>query len=417
MTSPLFREAAVLHQRPGVSGETRLVSPVSFRVGSVMVLCLVVCVLAFAMTAGYTSRTNISGVLVPLAGVPRVIAQQAGTVAELRVQDGDRVHKGDPVLVIVNDRGSSDGSRTLDGVVKLLDRQRESLVGDIARERRQLVDRLEAISQRRTLLRAEITQLSAEVAGQRRRVGLAGDTVKTYERLVAENFAPELHLRQRREELLDHEGRLATLLRSKLAMSRELAELDDRADEVRRIAEAQIAQLERALSRADQENLEADARRTLVVLAPESGVVSALNATNAQNVNAGDLLFSILPDDTPLFAHLYAPSKAIGFVTRGQPVRLRFRSFAYQKFGQHVGRVHEVSSLAMDLRELPGQGASSVSEPHFRVVVELDEQEVRAFGKRVRLKPGTLVDATVMLERRSLAEWLFEPLISVGSGL
>jgi membrane fusion protein len=41
----------------------------------------------------------------------------------------------------------------------------------------------------------------------------------------------------------------------------------------------------------------------------------------------------------------------------------------------------------------------------------------RAYGKPEVLKPGMLVDADILGERRALVEWLFEPLYSLAGSV
>jgi membrane fusion protein len=45
--------------------------------------------------------------------------------------------------------------------------------------------------------------------------------------------------------------------------------------------------------------------------------------------------------------------------------------------------------------------------------VRLDRQTVDAFGRQVALQPDMMVQADIVLERRSLMEWLLEPLHSI----
>jgi hypothetical protein len=65
-------------------------------------------------------------------------------------------------------------------------------------------------------------------------------------------------------------------------------------------------------------------------------------------------------------------------------------------------------------------GSAQASEPFYRVRVELRAQAITAYGKPEPLKPGMLLDADVLGERRALVEWVLEPLYSlkgkVGSG-
>ena len=54
----------------------------------------------------------------------------------------------------------------------------------------------------------------------------------------------------------------------------------------------------------------------------------------------------------------------------------------------------------------------NVGEPVFRVRVRLPDQSIRAYGKRVRLQPSSLLTAEVVTDRRTLVEWLLDPLFA-----
>jgi membrane fusion protein len=57
--------------------------------------------------------------------------------------------------------------------------------------------------------------------------------------------------------------------------------------------------------------------------------------------------------------------------------------------------------------------ATPAAEPLYRITVSLDRQAVQAYGQAQPLVPGMRLDADVLLDRRRLIEWLFEPLLSV----
>ena len=107
-----------------------------------------------------------------------------------------------------------------------------------------------------------------------------------------------------------------------------------------------------------------------------------------------------------------APSRAAGFVKPGMPVLLRYQAYPYQKFGQAHGRVREVSASAMRPDEL-AQANGPAAEPMYRVRVALERQAVTAYGAERPLMSGATLDATVLLERRRLYEWVLEPLYTI----
>jgi membrane fusion protein len=117
---------------------------------------------------------------------------------------------------------------------------------------------------------------------------------------------------------------------------------------------------------------------------------------------------------SPLQAELLVPSRAIGFVTRGTPVVLRYQAYPYQKFGLQMGHVKTVSGSVITPAEATVLLGLQITEAMYRVDVELDAQAIQAYGKSEGLKPGMVIDADLMLDRRRLIEWVFEPLFGMG---
>jgi membrane fusion protein len=127
---------------------------------------------------------------------------------------------------------------------------------------------------------------------------------------------------------------------------------------------------------------------------------------------------NIIPSDTMLQAQLFSPSRAVGFLREGQRVLLRYEAFPYQKFGFQEGVVVSVSRSAVSPAEMTQQLAGlntlyGANEPIYRVIVNLKQQTVAAYGKPMPLQPGMKLEADVLLESRRLVEWMLEPLFSI----
>lgn len=118
---------------------------------------------------------------------------------------------------------------------------------------------------------------------------------------------------------------------------------------------------------------------------------------------------------------MYVPSRAVGFIKPGMTALLRYQAFPYQKFGQHLARVREVAATSVRPDELPTSAAAmpgaSQSEPVYRIRLELAQETLQAYGMAMPLRSGMLVEASVMLERRKLYEWILEPLFSISGRL
>ena len=108
------------------------------------------------------------------------------------------------------------------------------------------------------------------------------------------------------------------------------------------------------------------------------------------------------------------PSRAAGFIRAGQEVRLKYQAFPHQRFGVGHGVVTDVSRtvLAPNEVEIPGL---VVQEPVFRVRVRLARADVSAYGERIPLQPGMLLTADMVIDKRTLAEWLLDPIYAAGA--
>jgi membrane fusion protein len=70
-----------------------------------------------------------------------------------------------------------------------------------------------------------------------------------------------------------------------------------------------------------------------------------------------------------------------------------------------------VSRTAVASTELPFP--SQQGELYYVATVLIAKQTVTAYGQEQPLQSGMLVDANILLDRRSLFEWVFEPLYSI----
>ena len=110
-------------------------------------------------------------------------------------------------------------------------------------------------------------------------------------------------------------------------------------------------------------------------------------------------------------ATLYAPSRAIGMARVGQPVRLMYDAFPYQRFGTFTGHIVRISHsvLAPDEVDAPVK----LQDPVYEVRVALDRQRIDAFGEALALEPGMTLSADVILDRRSFLDWILKPIRAV----
>ena len=364
----------------------------------------------FLGLASYTRKATISGVLVPDRGLIRLVPSAAGVVIERRVLEGQQVSAGDVMFVLALERPLLAGDAQAQ-VRRSLDERRRSL-GDAARSQQALaLTQRSALERRLAALDSEIAQIDIEAGLQKQRVAMAEQSLGRLQALQADQFISAAQTQTKSEEVLALRSALQSLARQRAGLQRDRAELDGDLRALPLRANAAVGGLERDLAQANRDAAEQDAEQRLVVRAPQSGTVSTVLAEPGQSVSPASALATVVPAGAVLQAALYAPSSAMGFVQPGQAVLLRFEAFPYQKFGQQPARVQQVSRTPLAASEMAALAlpvAGNGGEPMFRITVALQ-------GARVAdpLSAGMRLQADVLLERRRLVEWLFEPLLGL----
>jgi membrane fusion protein len=412
----LFRSEARHRYSQARLGTIQLHRPLSLHVLTIAAVAAVAAVGVFLCTAEYTRKARVSGYLVPDRGVLRITPPQAATVVSRQVNEGQRVKAGDVLFVLALDAGND---QLGDGIARSLAERRRSL-SDAAGQQQQLVrSQAQALDLRIAALQRELEQLDAEARLHAERTALAQQSLSRLEALGRDQFVSNAQVQLKREELLGLQAQHQSLARQREGLHREVLALQAQRRELPLRGEVQLGEIARDLAGLQAQGLEAEARRRLVLRSPSDGIVSTVLAEPGQPVTAGMALANVLPADTLMQAHLYAPSSAVGFLRAEQAVQLRYQAFPYQRFGQQQGRVLRIARTPLTATELatlalPGtltQGPAS--EPLYRITVTLDRQSVAAYGEQHALTAGMQLDADVLLERRKLIEWIFEPLLSL----
>lgn len=414
----LFRDEVFAARRTAAFGRVTLRPPLSHSLWCVAAALLAAALAALLVFGQYTRRVRIQGVTVPSAGIVRLTAPQPGIVLERRAEEGQRVRSGDVLFVIGSERvgaGSHHRGGVHAAVLEQLRRRRALLEDDLARHARQLERVTDALARRREALEREALQLRDELATHAAREASAGEHVRRYAELARQGFVSPAAARQRDDELLEQRARRQATQRALLAVRREVAGVAAELAQVPFQGAQRRAEVQRELALLQQEVVATEVARSVAVTAPQDGVLTAIAAEPGQAVAAPQPLATLLPVDGPMEAHLFAPSRAIGFVEAGQRVRVRFAAYPFQKFGQYEGEVVGVARAALAAVELPAPLVSHApAEPLYRVTVRLASPHVLVNGHAQPLVAGMQVEADVMQERRRLIEWVFEPLIAVG---
>jgi membrane fusion protein len=411
--SSLFRRESQAERERAWLGRIVLIRPLTFATLTWCSVTIAVALVALFAFGEYTRKARLTGVLAPVTGTARVVAQQAGRIEAVHVREGDQVRKDDILLLV----GDGRSRRHAGGIAHELDQRMEERDHALRRQLEFFAEALRteqaALDERVRGLRREREAAGAELEALRRREALAQRSLDRARELGAIGFVSSAAIDRENDATLDASLRIESSRRTRLALDREIAALEHERRAAQSRAQAQMAGIRSQLAAAGHERVERDLQYRAAIAAPSSGFVAALLVEPGHTIAPGTALATIVPVAAPLEAHLYAPSRAIGFVRPGQEVALRYTAYPHQKFGSHRAIVTAVSRsplAASDLGFVPPDGSR---EPLYRIKVALERQAVSAYGRRESLQAGMQVEADVLLDRRRLIEWVFEPLLSL----
>ncbi len=411
MSNKLFRQEAIDALREKFLGEATIARPLPFWVLTLLGLVAAGMMIAVAVWGQYTRRERAEGFLQLDVGAARVSFTDSGRVAELLVKEGQEIKEGAPMARISLERAISAPAATGAAVSGELTQRRGSLEKEQGQMRELAEQQLQQVRKKATDLQNEIAQIVTEIKLQTQRLTSAKADALRWADLAKQKFASEVAARQKQDDATDQEIRVQALKRQKLTLERDLSNAKLEEPSVVLRARAQQEQVNRQISELQQTMVIEEAKRETIIKAPITGIVTNITVSSGQSVAADAAFATILPAGSKLQVELLVPTRAIGFVTKGKEVSLRYEAFPYERFGQYRGVIADVSQTVWS----PGDkvGPLTVREPAYRITAKLDRQSVVAMGQEIPLRSGMLVNADILLEKRSLLEWIFEPVLQL----
>jgi membrane fusion protein len=302
-------------------------------------------------------------------------------------------------------------------VSQALQAQRERLQDDLSNQTHLSEQEHNALQAKLTLLRTQLMQLRGQRDLQAQQVASNQDLLDRIQPLEAKGYVSVFQIAQQKAALLDAQAQYKTLIRQQLDTQQQIDATQQQLAQLPLDSASKQNETERQLANVTQSLAQNEINHAVVLRAPANGIVSTVLLKLGQQASAGQSLVSILPAGSDLQAQLRVPSRAVGFMVRGNTVVLRYQAFPYQKFGQQYGRIEEISRNALTPTEVSALTGQQSQESLYRVLVTLDSQEVLAYGQPEPVKPGMALDADILMERRRLIEWVFEPLFGLGHRL
>jgi hemolysin D len=419
--------------------------PAVTRITLYMIAALIVVAVGWASLSTVDEIVTAQGKLTTTQ--PNVVVQplETSVIRDIRVAVGDSVHRGQALATLdpTFPKADVDALRTriaaLDATIERLEAEldgRDFVTPDPANPEDAVQSRL--FLQRKGYFQASLNNYDAQIASLQAEL----QTNKSEETLTAQRLETLRSIEAMRLELMQAEtgSKLNLLLSraSRLEVEDGLSHL--RGDQVDLAHKLERTHAERqvfvedfgrnalqdlvdtlAKRNAAAEDLKkAELRQHMVILTTpvDAIVLETAHRSIGSVVREAETLFSLVPQDAPLQAEVSVDSKDIGEVAVGQPVRLKFDAFPFQKYGTASGVVRVISQDSF-MPEAGGEAAGAgppeqthrPSHPFYRVLIDLTDIQLRGLPEEFHMLPGMTLSAEMKVGRRSVISYFLYPLL------
>ncbi|MEO8216419.1 MAG: HlyD family efflux transporter periplasmic adaptor subunit [Acidobacteriota bacterium] len=359
-----------------------------FRALAWLLISLFAVALAAAIFVRIPDSVTSRFILEPAGGADPIQSPRQAVVEEVRLRPGDRVRRGDLLFVLRADDVADWRTQ--------LDTQQQNLRA--LHERSAKLDE----SHRSMLLikDSEIAQAQREADFRKRHLATMRDLANRAESLGTSGTISAIDLINRRLALAESGKDLAVaekslvqsqLDRQRLGVERQRQQIEE--DSAARGMEIEIAGLRRKLDTTKKDLLE--------IRAPYDAVCVRTTQQNPGSVvAAGAELCQLARSGVAVEARLLLPENGLSRLKPGQQVRYFFDAFPYQRYGVASGILNWISQAAV----------TGSDGTHFVARATIDHAEFKAGGERRPVTPGMQGEARIVVGRRALIEYAFEPL-------
>lgn len=408
---------------------------------AVMLLCAV----AWSFIGRVDVIVSAPGVLTPEQEVRRVYAPTEGELEGTLVQEGDPVSKGDAIARMRSPNAIQLAAQArqaelrlaevtlrnahFEAEMALLEQEANVLVNEVEVTEEQLDRRLvQGSAGLRERQRARLSEARASLdAARNNRVAarkewdtyreLRGDAVSEIEveraRLAYEQAEDSYRtaaadLRALETEFIrESEQDQLALQQLRLNLEQLRIELGRKRMEIEQAPLKMQLELDRATADAEaarQVRFEIrQTDQTLIVLAPESGVVTDVTFTQpGDKILSSTPLISIAPAGARKVLKVNIAERDAAFLDEGSRVKLKFNAFPYQRYGFINGTLEYLSPTTQrDSPDLP---------PTYKGYVSLGQDYFEIDGEQQPLRYGMAAVAEIIVRERRVIDMVLDPL-------
>lgn len=394
----------------------------------------------FVVLAGWLAlgKTDIiasaPGRIVPTGQVQLVQPAEAGVVRRILVQDGDRVKKGQVLVLLdptVSGAEAAQASKAYESAAFEVARNRAVIAAldggsfkfippagaDAATVETQRALAMARLADVRATIRAaaagnavasaDIASARAQVSKLDQSIPLLDQQIAANEKLLASGYVSKLRVlemrRQRIAEAGDRDIARAAIARAAAQAGGATSSMTKARTDVRATLYDELVKATAEMRLRGEEVVKARQRSTFQALrAPVTGIVGQLAVhTEGGIVEPAKPIMTVVPSDGRMIAEVKLLNRDAGFVSPGQKVAMKLDAFPFSRYGTVPGHVIGVS---------PDAVADDKMGLVYVVRIALERTLIDRRDRMVALTPGMTATADIVTGKRSFLSYLTSPI-------
>jgi membrane fusion protein, adhesin transport system len=400
-------------------------------------LAFLLVALIWASLAQLDEVTLGHGQVIPSSKIQVVQNLEGGIIAEILVEPGQMVHKGQPLMRIDDTRFSSsylEGAAKDDALrVRIARLEAEAALGefippaDLQRDKAELVKQERAVfdSRRRDLQASlavlerqseqraqELAEMQAHAAQLDHSFDLVQQELTITRQAADQNVFPKVQLIRLERQANDLKGELEvarlSIPRLQAARGEVRRKSEQIAAEFRSAASRELseARAEQAMVSASKVALEDRLART-TVRAPLSGTIKQVKVNTLGGVvQPGMDLVEIVPLEDSLLVEARVRPADIAFLRPGLDAMVKLTAYDFSIYGGLAGTVEHISADAI-VDERPGARVES----YYLVRVRTSRGARGAGDKHLRIIPGMQATVDIRTGHKTVLQYLLKPIL------
>ncbi|MDX7931151.1 HlyD family efflux transporter periplasmic adaptor subunit [Acinetobacter baumannii] len=407
----LFRTESLDAKKTKWLSEVTLISPFPIWILTFFTLVLVSILISLIYSASYTKKITVSGQLVLEKGIIKFQSKQNGVITKIFVKEGEVV-KNNKTLYEISNTDYNTQILNQYNIKDALIKEQITTNNKIKNEEEiNIKNNIENLEKNLKISNKLITEHIKKII-------IAEKIVNRYEKILKDNAISKNEIEKSRFDYINQKSLLNSEKINHTNFEIELNNEKSKLILLKHNHENQLLALKQKLSDNEISIIKSKNTITQKITSNIDGKITNINIHEGEFLKTGVNILNIIPTNNSLIAQLYVPSKAIGFVKLNSSIKLRYKSFPYQRFGNAEGKVIYIAQSALAIQDISSIGPipSDIiknNEPIYLVKVKLDKQYINLLMNKYDLKPGMLLDADIPQENRKIYEWILEPLFNI----